>query len=62
MATSTSITLTEEQKTQLAKNLRVKVDDLPDNLAIVALAPEAAAHMGIPAGTKAHISPALIIT
>lgn len=62
MATTAKITLTAEQRTLLARDLRIGVDAVPDELAVVAISPEAGAGLGLPNEDAPRFSPALIIT
>jgi hypothetical protein len=62
MATTAKITLTAEQRASLARDLRIGVDAVPDELAVVAISPEAGASLGLPSEEAPRFSPALIIT
>lgn len=62
MATTTTITLTDSQREELANNLRVKLDCIPTEIAIVAVSPQAGKAMGMPEDMNSKFSPALIIT
>jgi hypothetical protein len=62
MATTTRITLTAEQRAQIAQDLRIDKEQVPDEIAIVSVSPEAGASMGMPEDMKGRFAPALIIT
>lgn len=62
MATTTKISLTEEQRMQIADDLRVTLEDIPDEIAIVAVSPEAGVAMGMPEDMKGRFAPTLVIT
>ena len=48
MATTTRITLTAEQRAQIAQDLRINKEEVPNEIAIVSVSPEAGASMGMP--------------
>lgn len=62
MATTTQITLTDSQKEDISKNLRIGKDKVPNAISIVAIAPEAGSSIGIPEDQHSAFSPALIVT
>ena len=62
MATTTKVTLTEEQRQQVAEDLRLDLKDVPHEISIVAVSPEAGINMGMPEDMKGRFAPALIIT
>lgn len=62
MATTTKVKLTEEQKGEIAKGLRIKLEDVPDEIGIVAIPPEAGEIMGLPKDMKSKFAPAIVIT
>jgi hypothetical protein len=62
MATTASIKLTQEQRNELANALRVKPEQIPHEIGIVAVSPESGKLMGLPEDMQARFSPALIIT
>lgn len=62
MATTAKIILTEEQRKQIAQDLRVEVKDIPEEISIVAISPEAGASLGMPEDMKGRFAPALVIT
>lgn len=62
MATTTKVTLSEEQRKQIADDLRIEVKDVPEEISIVAISPEAGASMGMPEDMRGRFAPALVIT
>ena len=56
------MTLTEEQRQQVAEDLRLDLKDVPHEISIVAVSPEAGTSMGMPEDMKGRFAPALIIT
>jgi hypothetical protein len=62
MATTCKINLTEEQRHEIATNLRLPLEKVPTTLAIVAVSPEAGEAMGLPKDMEYRFAPALIIT
>ncbi len=62
MATSTKIQLTEEQRSRLATDLRVPIDQIPTELGVMAISPASADNMGLPEDMHSRFAPALIIT
>lgn len=62
MATTTKLRLTEDQRTQIAADLRVPLNQIPTELGVMAISPEAANNMGLPEDMQSRFAPALIIT
>lgn len=62
MATSTKIKLTDDQRRQLASDLRVAIEQIPMELGVMAISPVAASNMGLPQDMQSKFAPALIIT
>jgi len=62
MATTATLRLTDEQKNYLAEALRLRPEDIPDELGIVAVSPEAGELMGLPQDMQSRFAPAMIIT
>ncbi|MBS0031787.1 hypothetical protein ACTJJ0_32645 [Chitinophaga sp. 22321] len=62
MATTTKITLTKEQISEIALALRVKEDKIPTEISIIAISPEAGERNNMPKDMQSSFSPAVIIT
>ena len=62
MATTATIKLTNDQKKQIAKDLRVDLEKIPDEIGLVAISPEAGKHIGMPENMQSRFAPAMIIT
>ncbi len=62
MATTSKIMLTTQQREEIALNLRIPLDKVPESIAIVAVSPEAGEAMGLPKDMESRFAPALIIT
>ena len=62
MATTTHIKLTDSQREEVSKNLRISKEKVPESISIVAIAPEAGSSIGIPENQNSTFSPALIVT
>lgn len=62
MATTARVRLTQEQREQLAKDLRMETAAVPEELAVVAVSPEASDHLGMPKEMHYKFSPAMLIT
>ena len=62
MATTAKVVLTSEQRKTLARDLRVLEEEIPLEVAVVAIAPEAGESLGLKVDASPRFSPALIIT
>ena len=62
MATTTKIVLTEQQLQKIATDLRIPLADVPGELGVMAISPEAASNMGLPHDMQSRFAPSLIIT
>ncbi|MBF0307487.1 MAG: hypothetical protein HQL39_12790 [Alphaproteobacteria bacterium] len=60
-AVVTGITLTDEQKAELAKAMNMPADRMPDSLSVVGMPKTACKPLGIDPGATPKFSPALIM-
>lgn len=62
MATTAKVMLSEQQRQQLADDLRLQIACIPAEIAVIAVSPEAGRSLGLPSDQAPHFSPALIVT